>query len=50
VAEPATRTVPTAARKRPSPVIESAPVMAAKRRLGLVTIWIPTISAPSWRP
>ncbi len=39
----AVRTATTGARKKPSPIIESEPVMAAKRRLGLITLWVPTI-------
>lgn len=39
----ATPAVRAAVREKPSPIIPSGPVMAAKRRIGLITIWVPTI-------
>ena len=41
--EPAVQPAPAVARRKPSPVVRSEPVMAAKRRLGLITLWVPTI-------
>ncbi len=43
MAEQATEIQLRKPRNKPPPIIESEPVRQAKRRLGLVTIWVPTI-------
>jgi stearoyl-CoA desaturase (delta-9 desaturase) len=43
MAQTARRAAAAPPRRRPAPVIRASSVMEAKRRLGLLTIWIPTL-------